>query len=62
MRTGSLIGLSFGLLWWLAGAGAVAGFPGSVLQVLGILIFAVSGIWVVKRRPQPVRRQPRWAY
>lgn len=50
------------MLWWLAGAGAVAGLPGSVLQVLGILIFAVSGIWVVKRRPRAARRQPRWAY
>jgi hypothetical protein len=62
MRTGSLIGLGFGLLWWLAGAGAEAGFPGSVLQVLGVLVFAVSGIWVVRRPSQAARRQPRWAY
>ncbi|CAN5602398.1 hypothetical protein BH09BAC4_BH09BAC4_51310 [soil metagenome] len=62
VRTGSLIGLGFGWLWWLAGTGVVAGFPGSVLQVLGILIFALSGIWIVKRRPQAAHRQPRWAF
>jgi len=62
VRTGALIGLSFGLLWWLAGAGAVAGPPGTVLQVLGILVFAATGIWIFKRKQRSASVRPRWAY
>ncbi len=62
MRTGALIGLGFGLLWWWVGAGAVAGLPGTVLQTLGVLIFAATGIWIFKRQALPPRRKPRWNY
>ena len=62
MKTGALIGLGFGLLWWWVGAGAVAGLTGTVLQILGILIFAAIGIWIIKREATPPRGKPRWNY
>lgn len=62
MRTGALIGLVFGLLWWWVGAGAVTGLAGTVLQIIGVLIFAATGIWIVKRPVTPARHQPRWVY
>jgi hypothetical protein len=62
VRTGSLIGLTFGLLWWLVGAGAVAGPPGLVLLAFGVIIFAATGFWIVKHQPRLARSKPRWAY
>lgn len=62
MRTGALIGLVFGLLWWWVGAGAVTGLATTVLQIIGVLIFTATGIWIVKRPVTPARRQPRWVY
>jgi len=62
MRTGALIGLVFGLLWWWVGAGAVAGISGTVLHITGILIFTATGIWIFRRQASPPRGTPRWNY
>ncbi|WP_316833264.1 hypothetical protein [Pedobacter aquatilis] len=62
MKTGALIGLVFGLLWWWVGAGAVTGSAGTMLQILGIFIFAATGIWIVRRQDTPSRQKPRWNY
>jgi hypothetical protein len=62
MKTGSLIGLVFGLLWWWVGVGAVSGSAGTILQILGIFIFAATGMWIVRRQATPPRQKPRWNY
>jgi hypothetical protein len=62
LKTGAIIGLAFGLLWWLVGAGAMEGPTGTVLQILGIVLFVFIGIWIVKRKTRSESARPRWAY
>jgi hypothetical protein len=59
MKIGSIIGLGFGLLWWVAGAGAVSGSTGTIFLILGVLIFLTTGIYIMSRRIMPQRRKPR---
>jgi hypothetical protein len=62
MRVGALVGLAFGLLWWLVGAGAIERPLGTALQVAGLAIFAGAAAWIVRRAPSAGRRRPRWSY
>lgn len=62
MKIGALIGLIFGLLWWWVGVDAVTGSAATILQILGIFIFAATGIWIVRRQATPPRQKPRWNY
>jgi hypothetical protein len=48
-----LIGLAFGLLWFLVGAGAVAPPAGPMLMAAGGLVFALAAIRVVRRGRRP---------
>jgi hypothetical protein len=44
-----LIGLAFGLLWFLVGAGTVAGTAGAILTGAGVVVFAIAAFRAVRR-------------
>ncbi len=45
-----LIGLAFGLLWFLVGAAEVARPTGAILTGVGMLVFALAAVRAVRRR------------
>jgi hypothetical protein len=59
---GALIGFFFGLLWLLVGANAVGNSAGEVIAGVGILLFALAAVRVIRRPGEVHDRRFRTRY
>jgi hypothetical protein len=59
---GALIGLAFGVLWFLVGSNALGGPAGAAVACAGILLFAAAAVRAIRRRDQWQARPFKTAY